>query len=149
MTQWWSNDESRQMHNQPRHYTWYTNSIFGQFRVPTTHWLLATVLATISLSFDLMEKAAKYFNTQMGIKISHVENYSIYVGYNTTLWLAGATALIGPYAWLFLIGARAKRNYHNFGVSELLTEALIKRTRGDFNTHFGIKNFRKLEVAPK
>jgi len=40
----------------------------------------------------------KYFNTQMGIKISHVENYSIYVGYNTTLWLAGATALIGPYA---------------------------------------------------
>ena len=143
----WPPGESRQMHDQPRlrHQPWYTNSIFDSFHVLNRLWLLKV----IPWSFDFMEKSMKYFNTQMGIKISHVENYSIYVGYNTTLWLAGATALIGPYAWLFLIGARAKRNYHNFGVSESLTEAVIKRTRGDFNTHLGIKNFRKLEVAPK
>ena len=70
------------------------NSIFDSFHVLNRLWLLKV----IPWSFDFMEKSMKYFNTQMGIKISHVENYSIYVGYNTTLWLAGATALIGPYA---------------------------------------------------
>ena len=94
MTQRWSNNESRQMHNQPRHQTWYNNSIFDQFRVPNTHWLVAA----IPWSFDLMEKLMKYFYTQMETKISHVENYSIYVGYSIKV-MAGRREI-----WFSLVG---------------------------------------------
>ena len=92
MTQWWSNDESRQMHNQPRHHTWCNNSIFGPFHLPNTHWLLA--VEPIVLSFS--GKSREIFLSPMGIKISHVENYSIYVGYGIRVLAAQREIGFGP-----------------------------------------------------
>ena len=40
------------------------------------------LVAAIPCSFDLMEKSMKYFCLQMDTKLSHIENYTTYVGYS-------------------------------------------------------------------